>query len=106
MKDITVQELAEAIKNKATFTLLDVREDYEYDFGRIKNNCIHIPMGEIADRIKEVDNTKEVYVMCQSGSRASAVANFLKANYGFLKIAIVIGGVEAYANEIDQSIKI
>lgn len=105
MKDITVQELAEALKQKRSFTLLDVREPYEYEVNHI-DSCIHIPMGEISERIQEVDNSKEVYVMCQSGSRASAVANFLKANYDFSKIAIVIGGVDAYVEEIDQLIKI
>lgn len=105
MKEITVQELADALKQNVSFTLLDVREPYEYEVCHI-DDCMHIPMGEIPSRIQEIDNSKEVYVMCQSGVRASAVANFLKTNYGFSKIAIVIGGVNAYIEEIDQSINI
>lgn len=104
MKDITVQELAEALKQDFTFTLLDVRENYEYKIGHIK--CIHIPMAEIPARASELDCEKETYVMCRSGKRAAAVANFLNTNYNFSNIGIVIGGVEAYANEIDQSIEV
>lgn len=106
MKDITVQELAEALKGNQTFTLLDVREDYEFEYGHLNCPCVHIPMGDLANRIHELDKEREIYVMCKSGSRAAAVANFLKLNFGFTKTAMVIGGVEAYANEIDQTIKV
>src|SRR5690554_3650262 len=98
MKDITVQELASALKEKKSFTLLDVRENYEYKIGHLQ--CVHIPMDEIQAR------EKETYVMCKTGKRAAAVANFLCTNFNFTNIGIVIGGVEAYANEIDQSIEV
>jgi len=104
MKDITVQQLADALKKENPFTLLDVREHYEYKIGHI--SCLHIPMGEIPTRASELDCEKETYVMCRSGKRAAAVANFLKTNHNFSNIGIVIGGVEAYANEIDQSIEV
>lgn len=106
MKDITVQELAEMLNNDSSFTLLDVRENYEFDFGHINCNCINIPMGELAGRIEELDKNQAIYVICMSGSRASAVANYIKINFGLEKVGSVIGGVEAYAKEIDQSIRI
>lgn len=104
MKEITVQELATALKQDESFTLLDVREDYEYKIGHIK--CVHIPMDEIPNRANELDHSKTTYVMCRTGKRAAAVANFLATNHDFKNIGIVIGGVEAYANEIDQSIDV
>src|SRR5690554_42578 len=104
MKDITVQELASALKENKSFTLLDVRENYEYKNGHLQ--CIHIPMDEIPARINELDCEKETYVMCKTGKRAAAVANYLNKNHNFLNIKAVIGGVEAYANEIDQSIEV
>lgn len=104
MKDITVQELASALKQNKTFILLDVREDYEYKVGHLQ--CVHIPMDEVPTRAKELDCEKITYVMCKTGKRAAAVANFLHINFNFSKIGIVIGGVEAYANEIDQSIEV
>lgn len=104
MKEISVQELASALKAKKAFTLLDVREHYEYNIGHLQ--CIHIPMDEIPSRVNELDNKQETYVMCKTGKRAAAVANYLSTNHHFSNIGIVIGGVEAYVNEIDQSIEI
>ncbi|RYM34675.1 rhodanese-like domain-containing protein [Brumimicrobium glaciale] len=104
MKDISVQQLAAALKQNKTFILLDVRENYEFKIGHIA--CVHIPMDEIPKRASELDCQKETYVMCRSGKRAAAVANFLNTNHNFSNIGIVIGGVEAYANEIDQSIEV
>lgn len=104
MKDISVQQLAEALKQKKKFILLDVRENYEFKIGHIA--CMHIPMDEIPKRASELDCKKETYVICRSGKRAAAVANFLNTNHNFSKIGIVIGGVEAYASEIDQSIEV
>ncbi|SRR5690554_4669789 len=104
MRDISVQELAVALKQNKSFTLLDVRENYEFKIGHIA--CVHIPMDEIPKRATELDCEKETYVMCKTGKRAAAVANFLNVNFNFSKIGIVIGGVEAYANEIDQSIEV
>ncbi|PKR80812.1 NADH oxidase [Brumimicrobium salinarum] len=104
MKEITVQELEKAINSKTEFTLLDVRENYEYKIGHL--NCVHIPMAEIPNRAEELDNDKMTYVMCKTGKRAAAVANFLATNFKFNEIAVVCGGVEAYANEIDQSIEV
>jgi adenylyltransferase/sulfurtransferase len=104
MKDITVQELALAFNQNLTFTLLDVRENYEFKIGHLQ--CVHIPMDEVPARASELDCEKQTYVMCKTGKRAAAVANFLNTNHNFSKIGIVIGGVEAYANEIDQSIEV
>lgn len=104
MKDISVQELALALKKNQSIVLIDVREDYEFNFGHL--DCLHIPMSEIPERAKELDNIKETYILCKSGNRASAVANFLRTNFGFSNIGAVTGGIEAYANKIDHSIKV
>ena len=64
-------------KNEAL--IVDVRENYEYA------NCnigfLHIPMGEINERVKEIPSDKKIIVMCQSGKRAEAVANLLETEY-------------------------
>lgn len=104
MKEITAQELANAIEKKETFTLLDIREPYEYEIGHL--DCTHIPMGDIPSRANELENTKTTYVICRSGKRAEAIANFLCANHNFKDIAVVAGGMTAYVEEIDHSIEV
>lgn len=104
MKKISVQELAQIIKSKKEFVLIDVREDYEFELGHI--DCIHIPMDDVPTKAQELDCNKETYLLCQSGKRAEVVANFLEVNFGFTNIGFVEGGIAAYANEIDQSIEV
>jgi len=104
MKEISVQELAKALKDDKSVTIIDVRDNYEYEVGSI--GCLNIPMNELESKINELDITKETYIICKSGDRASAVANFLETNYHFQNIGYIIGGMQAYANEIDNSIEI
>lgn len=102
MKDITVQELEAGFQEKEDFILLDIREDFEVEMGHIQST--HIPMGEIANQVDSLNRKKPTYVLCKTGQRAAATINFLATNYGFENLAIVIGGVEAYAKEIDQTL--
>jgi rhodanese-related sulfurtransferase len=87
-------------KNEAL--ILDVRENYEFE------NCnigfLHIPMGEINQRIKEIPSDKKIIVMCQSGKRAEAVANLLATEYNLKAVFILEGGITAWIEKIDQTL--
>ena len=39
-------------------TLLDVREDWEIKLAPVPRALLHIPMGQIADRLAELDPAK------------------------------------------------
>jgi rhodanese-related sulfurtransferase len=78
--------------------VLDVREDHEVsakpwpgDDGR---EVIHIPSGELAQRIAELENSRTVYIVCGRGSRSYQAALMLK-HAGFGDVYIVGGGVLA-----------
>ena len=49
-------------------TLLDVRTHSEYARGHIEG-FINIPVDSLRERISELDSSKPVYVICQSGVR-------------------------------------
>ncbi len=49
--------------------LLDVRTDGEYKNGHAKGFETHIPIDCLRKRIHELDQSKPIYVMCQSGLR-------------------------------------
>lgn len=104
MKDISVQEFSQKLKENTDIVILDVRENYEYELGHL--DCLHIPMADIPLQASSLDCKKETYVLCKTGKRAAAVANYLATNFNFSNIFVVIGGVETYANEIDQSIQV
>ncbi|EPB67821.1 putative chorismate synthase [Ancylostoma ceylanicum] len=80
MKSINVQELKNLINNDKPFTLIDVREQAEYDLANI--NGILIPTSEFANRFQEVPKEGKVIVQCRSGQRSANVIMWLEHNHG------------------------
>jgi rhodanese-related sulfurtransferase len=64
---------------------------------------VHIPMGEISDRVAELDRKKEIVVICRSGGRSAQVAQFLERQ-GFEKVFNLAGGILAWSRVIDPRI--
>lgn len=59
--------------------LLDVREDDEWEAGHAPQ-ATHIPLGELAERIGEVPQDGEVYVVCRAGGRSARATVYLNQN--------------------------
>jgi rhodanese-related sulfurtransferase len=93
--DITVQELKERLDKGETFNFLDVREDYEYEEENLGAKLI--PLGELPDRIEEIQDWKEqeVVVHCRSGARSGRAKAFMEGQ-GFTNVRNVLGGIMAY----------
>jgi rhodanese-related sulfurtransferase len=84
-----------------TLTLLDVREDWELTVASVPN-IVHIPMGQVANRLDEIDRGGTVVVMCRSGRRSLEVAKYLQQS-GFDAINLA-GGILAWSRELDATI--
>ncbi len=84
-------------------TLLDVREDWEVKLAPVPTPTVHIPMGELSDRIAELDPKKETVVICRSGGRSAQVAEYLERQ-GFAKVFNLSGGILAWSRVIDPRI--
>lgn len=104
MNLISIQQFVEERNRNANIQLLDVRENYEHAICSI--GAIHIPMHEIYNRQKELSPTKKTFVFCKSGRRAEAVANLLSTEFGFKEVFAVIGGIQAYAEQVDKSLEL
>ena len=104
MKEITVQELKQKIDNKEDFQLIDVREEYEYETGNL--NGMLIPMGHVFDQFERISKEKTVIVHCKSGRRSAVIIAELEKRYGYTNLYNLKGGILAYANEIDSSVKV
>ena len=80
-------------------TLLDTRTVYEYKNGHI-DGYINIPVDDLRDRLCELDKSKPIYVICQSGLRSYIACRILSQNgfdcYNFS------GGYRFYANVIHE----
>src|SRR5262245_49774837 len=85
------------------FVLLDCREPQEIAIARVVG-ALEIPMMEIPRRVGELDRSKEIAVMCHHGVRSEQVAHYL-AHLGFPRVASVSGGIDAWAVEVDRTIR-
>lgn len=103
MKEITVQELKSKMDNGDHFQLIDIREDNERAFTNIGGE--HISMGSIVQNIDKIEKDKDVIIYCRSGSRSGQVANFLEMNHGFNNLYNLKGGILAWSDQIDDSVK-
>ena len=99
--EITPSEFVARRSRGESLTLLDVREEWELGVASVPD-VVHIPMGEVADRLGELDRSREVVVLCRSGRRSLQVANFLQQN-GFQAVNLA-GGILAWSRELDATI--
>lgn len=96
-KSIKVDELYDSI---GKISLIDVREPYEYKNGHLPT-AKNIPMGKIiAEADRQLDKSKEYYIICQSGSRSSRTCNTLR-NMGY-NVINVAGGTGMYKGELEK----
>jgi rhodanese-related sulfurtransferase len=75
--------------------LLDVREDDEWTAGHAPQ-ALHIPMGQVADRLAELPADANLYVVCRLGGRSAKVTAYLNAN-GWDAVN-VDGGMRSWAD--------
>jgi rhodanese-related sulfurtransferase len=101
--ELSPGEFLERRKAGEDMTLLDVREDWEIALAPVPTGTVHIPMGEISDRVGELNPKKETVVICRSGGRSAQVADFLERQ-GFVKVFNLSGGILAWSRVIDPSI--
>jgi rhodanese-related sulfurtransferase len=100
--EISVSELKRMHDANAAFTLVDVREDDELAIAKLAW-ATHIPMGQVADRLGELDKNADIVVMCHGGMRSARVAKYLREN-GFAHVANLAGGIDAWSNQIDPNV--
>ncbi len=76
--------------------VLDVREDKEFAAGHIPK-AKHIPLGQLAGRLNELDKfkNKPVLVTCRSGNRSARACGMLK-KAGFETVYNHAGGIIAW----------
>jgi rhodanese-related sulfurtransferase len=101
--ELTPREFLDQRDAGEDLTLLDVREDWEVELAPVPTETVHIPMGEISDRIAELQPKKATVVICRSGGRSAQVAQFLERQ-GFEKFFNLSGGILAWSRVIDPRI--
>ncbi len=92
MTDVDVTEADRLVAAGAL--MLDVREDDEWTAGHA-TVAVHLPMGQIVDRMGELPTDRTIVCMCRVGGRSGSVAHHL-AGAGY-DVRNVAGGMVAWA---------
>jgi rhodanese-related sulfurtransferase len=103
IRQLTPQEFLQRRAAGTPMTLLDVREDWETQLAPVPTGLKHIPMGQVADRLSELDPTQDTVVICRSGGRSQEVARFLTTQ-GFASVFNLAGGILAWSRDVDPTI--
>lgn len=104
--EISVEDLAEAYVAGSPPLVLDVREDEEWQAGHLQlPNVLHMPMNSVPEHMFGLDKNQSIAVMCRSGGRSAQVTQYLQEQ-GFSDVKNVIGGMQAWRNEIDPKINV
>ena len=90
-------------KQAAGIRLLDVREAFERDICSIEG-AHAIPMKEIPHRLSELDPQEPLLVYCHHGMRSLRAVQYLR-EWGFEQAQSMIGGIEAWANEVEPDMR-
>lgn len=101
--EITCEEVKAKLDKQQSFTLLDVREPWEFETSRIERAKL-IPMGDIPSRAhQELDPEHHIIVFCHHGVRSMNVTAWLRQQ-GFEKVQSMRGGIDAWSRSIDRTV--
>ena len=78
VKQFYYEDIA-ALRAREDVILLDTRTTFEYMRGAA-DGFINIPLDDLRERMGELDKTKRIYVMCQSGLRSYLATRILMQN--------------------------
>lgn len=99
MEKITARELKEKLEKGAEVTVIDIREEWEYEENHMPDSE-NIPMHQLPAKAPEMEELKEkeVVLYCNTGPRSITARQVLAQN-GFSDVKFLDGGIEAWEQE-------
>lgn len=102
--EITPAELKERLDRGDRLTIIDVREPHEWEIGNLAAHGARlIPLGELPERVGEIDADEEIVLQCRSGARSAKALEFLR-RHGYERLLNLQGGILRWSDEVDPSI--
>jgi rhodanese-related sulfurtransferase len=107
IREITPDDLAEAIEDGEPWLIVDVREPYEYERLHVPDSVL-VPRGLLEGAVEwnsphRIDalcdaRDRPVALLCATGAR-SALAAVVLEQMGFANVVNIAGGIELWASE-------
>lgn len=103
-REIGASDLAERLRSGKPVLLVDVREDWEREIGRLPND-VHVPMDQIPARAGDLAPPPgtDVVVYCHAGVRSWMAAQYLE-HVGLKDVLSLAGGIDAWSVEVDPNV--
>jgi rhodanese-related sulfurtransferase len=92
--EIDVATLVDDLAAGKDAQIVDVREQDEWVAGHM-SGAIHIPLGHLASRTRELDPARPVVLVCRSGNRSASATDLLLRS-GFRDVKNLVGGMIAW----------
>src|SRR5713101_7152806 len=99
---VSVRELKAKLDAREPVQLVDVREPFEHEIANIASARL-IPLGELSDRLNELDRDRLTIVHCHSGMRSAQAVRLLR-DAGFANVFNLEGGIAKWSDEIDPDV--
>jgi adenylyltransferase/sulfurtransferase len=103
LEEITATELKRRVDDGRDTQIIDVREPFEYEIARIPGTKL-IPLGQVADRMSEIDPARETVVHCKAGVRSAKAIAALKQAGFHGRLINLKGGITAWSDEVDPAV--
>lgn len=94
---VSNEELERKLEANDNIVLLDVREAAEYAFNHIPN-ATSVPLGELEERMGELNKDSEIYLVCRTGNRSDLAAQKLSEK-GFTSVINVVPGMSQWTGK-------
>jgi adenylyltransferase/sulfurtransferase len=102
--EMNVTELKQRLDRGDRITVIDVREPYEWDIGNLgQYGARLIPMGQLSERLGEIDPSEEIVLHCRSGARSARALEFMRER-GYDRLWNLKGGILAWSDQVDPSV--
>jgi sulfur-carrier protein adenylyltransferase/sulfurtransferase len=103
MQEISATELKKRMDAGEEIQLIDVRQPDEYAFAKIPGAKL-IPLGQIMQRMNEIDENRETVIHCKMGGRSARAIDAMQ-QAGFKgNLANLKGGITAWSDEVDPKV--
>jgi sulfur-carrier protein adenylyltransferase/sulfurtransferase len=100
--EIEVKDVKAMQDRGDNFVLIDVREPHEYRICSIPGSKL-IPLGEVPQRMGELDKAADIVVHCKSGMRSAKACGILR-QAGFEHVRNMKGGILAWSDQVDPNV--